>query len=173
MDPKIYCKKKGGYHNVFFLLFLSLHSYPFQQNNNLLYFTGFNEPDCCLILTKSSNSNFDVNFFVTPNDEHSLLWSGPRAGIEGSKELFGLQNTFDIKRLKEAIEAVKDQPNIFIDYHNDNSAFPDELYKLLGKHCKPLEPFMTKLRLVKCAEELELMKKSGSIASESFKSVHK
>jgi intermediate cleaving peptidase 55 len=148
-------------------------SYPFQQNNNLLYFTGFNEPGCCLIMTKSSNSDLTLNFFVTPNDENSLLWSGPRAGIEGAKEIFGLQNTFDIKKLKDAIEAIKeDHSTIFIDYHKDNSVFPDELYKLLSKSFKPLEPFTTKLRLVKCTEELELMKKSGSIASESFKAVH-
>ena len=145
-------------------------SYPFQQNNNLLYFTGFNEPDCCFFLSKSSSSVLSVNFFVTPNDESSLLWSGPRAGIEGSRDIFGLQNTFDIKKLKDAVEAFKDQ-NIFIDYHPENSAFPVELYKLISKSSKPLEPFMTKLRLVKCEEELELMKKSGSIASESFKAV--
>ena len=115
------------------------------------------------------------NFFVTPNDEQSLLWSGPRAGIEGSKELFGLQNTFDIKNLTEAIESIKKQKNanVFIDYHKENSALSEQFYKLLSENCKPLEPFMTKLRLVKCPEELELMKKSAFISSESFKAVHK
>lgn len=136
----------------------------------MLYFTGFNEPDSCLILSKSSQSNLSVNFFATPNDESTLLWSGPRAGIEGSRELFGLQNTFDIKKLKDAVEELR--TNIFIDYHPDNSAFPAELYqKLKNNNCKPLEPFVTKLRLVKCEEEQELMKKSGAIAAESFKEV--
>ena len=125
------------------------------------------------MLKKSYNSNDDlsVNFFVTPNDENSLLWSGPRAGIEGSKELFGLQNTFDIKCLKDAIGAVVKDQTVFIDYHSDNSAFPDELYKIISKTCKPLDPFITKLRLKKCPEELELLKKSGEIAAESFKAV--
>lgn len=153
-----------------------ISSYPFQQNNNLLYFTGFNEPDCCLVLTKDADDQcMTETFFVTPNDEASLLWSGPRAGIEGAKELFGLQNTLDIKKLEEFIEELAKKKNIqiYLDYHAENCSLSSEIYKKItvNHRTKALEPLTTKLRLVKRPEELELMKKSGEIAAESFREV--
>lgn len=145
-------------------------SYPFQQNNNLLYLTGFNEPDCCLIISKGSDSGSD-SFFVTSNDKNNLLWSGPRAGIEGAKEIFGFQNTFDIKKLNEAVEEIckaKGNP-IFIDYDPEHSSLRPDLYEKVRLVAKPVEPLLRPLRLVKDLEEQELLKKSGKIASEAFK----
>lgn len=117
-------------------------------------------------------------FFVTPNDESTLLWSGPRAGIDGAKELFGMKNTFDIKKLEEFIAELSKKKNIqvYIDYQPENSSLSSELYKKINSgnnRIKSLEPLTTKLRLIKCLEELELMKKSGEIAGESFKEVIK
>lgn len=67
-------------------------SYPFQQNNNLCYLTGFDEPDAVLIIEKDSGGTVRESMFVTDNDEHSLLWSGPRNGISGTKSHFSVQS---------------------------------------------------------------------------------
>ena len=100
----------------------------------MLYFTGFNEPDCCLIISKTDQSVVSVNFFVTPNDESSLLWSGPRAGIEGSKEFFGLQNTYDLKNLDHCIEELAKLKNhsIYIDFQADHSSLSQINYNKLS-----------------------------------------
>ena len=118
----------------------------------------------------------NVNFFVTPNDSTSLLWSGPRAGIDGSKELFGIQNSFDIKELDDAIEEIcklKDH-SFYIDYDPEHSSLKPEVYKKikLMNVVKPIEPVIRPLRLVKTREEQELMKRSALIASESFRQVN-
>lgn len=142
----------------------------------MLYLTGFNEPDSCLVLEKTTDSyDLNVKFFATPNDNESLLWSGPRAGIEGCKESFGLQNVYEIKELDDFVSELKSESklSIYIDYHADNSFFKPEFYKSLDEKLKfkSLESLMCKLRLVKTPEELNLMKRSGSIAAESFKEV--
>lgn len=100
----------------------------------MLYFTGFNEPDCCLIISKTDQSVINVNFFVTSNDESSLLWSGPRAGIEGSKEIFGLKNTYDVKDLDQSIEELVKLKNhsIYIDYQADHSSLSQINYNKLS-----------------------------------------
>lgn len=151
---------------ILYIIIIQFCSYPFQQNNNLLYFTGFNEPDCCLIVSKSS-----VAFFVSPNDEFNLLWSGPRAGVEGAKEIFGIQNTFEIKELRQAIEGLSRSKNtLYVDYDPEHSSLDSEIFeKIKGK---PADSLIKSLRLVKNPEELELMKTSAMIASESFKQVH-
>lgn len=70
---------------------VSCASYPFQQNNNLLYLTGFAEPDAVLAVEKTSGGETKFIMFVEDNDKHSLLWSGPKNGLEGTKSHFGLQ----------------------------------------------------------------------------------
>lgn len=83
--------------------------------------TGFNEPDCCLVISKISGE-LSVDFHVTPSDENMILWSGPRAGIEGAKELFGFTNVyaFDEQRLAAQILSRRNHI-IYSDFH-DNSA---------------------------------------------------
>lgn len=137
--------------------------------------TGFNEPDSCLILSKKSKESFDVNFFVTPNDPNTLLWSGPRAGIEGAKEIFGLQNTYDIKKLSGILDELvksKSGHSFYADYDLEHSSLSAENWKKISGFCKPIDPLIKSMRLVKTPEELELMKRSGEIASESFKEVN-
>lgn len=123
----------------------------------------------------TDHCELSVKFFATPNDKESLLWSGPRAGIEGCKEIFGLQNVYEIEKLDDFVSELKAQTksSVFIDYHYEHSSLKSELYKALIEkvRLKPLEPIICKLRLVKTAEEQNLMKISGSIAAESFKEV--
>ena len=103
-----------------------------------------------------------------------MLWSGPRAGIEGAREIFGLQNTFDIKKLPEILNELtrKDGGVIYADYDAEHSSLSQENWRKISGKCKSIDPMIKSLRLIKNPEELELMKKSGSIASESFKQVH-
>lgn len=65
-------------------------SYPFQQNNNLLYLTGIDEPDAILVMQKSAAGEVKSMAFVAENDEHALLWSGPVCGVSNAKSHFGL-----------------------------------------------------------------------------------
>lgn len=114
-----------------------------------------------------------MNFFVTPNDPNTLLWSGPRAGIEGSREIFGLQNTFDIKKLPGIIDDLSksNQSDLYVDYDSEHSSLSQDDWKKISASCKSIDPFIKSLRLLKTPGELELMKKSSEIASEAFKQV--
>lgn len=67
--------------------------YPFHQQTDLYYLSGFNQPDCCLVLA-SKDLQVEANvpqftMFVQPYDPHTEIWDGPRAGLEGAKEIFG------------------------------------------------------------------------------------
>lgn len=65
-------------------------SYPFQQNNNLLYLTGIDEPDAILVMQKDLMGRVKTIAFVQENDQHSMLWSGPLCGVAKAKSHFGL-----------------------------------------------------------------------------------
>lgn len=142
----------------------------------MFYLTGFNEPDSCLVLDKTfESSELNVKFFASPNDIESLLWSGPRAGIEGCKEIFGLQNVYEMNKLDDFVSELKYQNSstVFMDYHAEHSSLKPELFKILNEKMKmkSFESIVSKLRLVKTAGEQSLLRISGSIAAESFKEV--
>ena len=98
-----------------------------------------------------------------------MLWSGPVAGIEGAKQIFGLQNVYGIEELSNAVAALKGN-TIYTDFeasHCGNQALA------ALQHTKPLAPLLQQLRLVKQPEEIALMRQSGKIASESFTEVRR
>ena len=79
----------------------SPRSYPFQQNNNLLYLTGFAEPDAVLAVEKDGRGEAQFRMFVEDNDSHTLLWSGPRNGIQGTRAHFGLESVWKMVARRE------------------------------------------------------------------------
>lgn len=98
-----------------------------------MYLTGFNEPDCCLIISKESERDLKVSLHVTKNDDTTTLWSGPRAGIDGTKEYFGFENVFEIDEERIAAELKKKMTEnhvIYADIH-ENSFISQKFRDLL------------------------------------------
>ena len=58
--------------------------YPYRQDNDFLYLTGFPEPEAvCLLLPGHPREEFVL--FVRPRDPEREVWDGPRAGVDGAK----------------------------------------------------------------------------------------
>jgi len=53
--------------------------YPFRQNSDFYYLTGFNEPDALLVLVKGTTSN-RVILFNRAKDKSAEIWQGYRLG---------------------------------------------------------------------------------------------
>src|SRR4051794_18858747 len=62
--------------------------HPFRQHSDLLYLTGFVEPDTTLVMRPGAESERIV-MFVRPRDPEMEVWDGKRAGLEGAKERYG------------------------------------------------------------------------------------
>ena len=83
--------------------------YPFHQQTDIFYLTGFNQPDSAMILA-SRDLHSQLNpftMFCQPYDPQTEIWDGPRAGIEGAIEVFGASQAHPIAtfeyRLKKFI----------------------------------------------------------------------
>lgn len=75
-----------------------------------------------------------------PNDEHAMLWSGPRAGIEGVKEFFELQQVYALAELRAALDEATRHGEVFLDFKAEHMA--TETYNKLSKiRCVVLNPF--------------------------------
>jgi Xaa-Pro aminopeptidase len=72
--------------------------YKFRQDSDLLYLTGFEEPDTVAVFAPGhSESRFVL--FVRPRDPAGESWTGRRAGIEGAVEQFGADKAYPLSDL--------------------------------------------------------------------------
>ena len=68
--------------------------YPFRQDSDLWYLTGFEQPEAVAVFTQSR-----FTFFVQPRDPVMETWNGRRPGVEGAVSRFGADEAFPIGEL--------------------------------------------------------------------------
>ena len=64
--------------------------HPFRQHSDLVYLTGFLEPDTTLVLRPGAETE-RVVMFVRPRDPEMETWEGRRAGVEGAIAMYGAE----------------------------------------------------------------------------------
>lgn len=72
--------------------------YAFRQHSDLIYLTGFLEPEATLVLRPGAETE-RVVMFVRPGDPEAELWDGRRAGIEGAKQRYGADAAYPAAEL--------------------------------------------------------------------------
>ena len=61
--------------------------YPFRQNSDFWYLTGFGHPNAVAVLRTDGGPEYTL--YVEPRDRAMEIWTGYRPGIAGAKEHFG------------------------------------------------------------------------------------
>uniref|UniRef100_H2ZQA5 Aminopeptidase P N-terminal domain-containing protein n=1 Tax=Ciona savignyi TaxID=51511 RepID=H2ZQA5_CIOSA len=80
--------------------------YPFHQNNNFRYLSGFLEPNSCLImetLPGRPHPEHKSTLLVPKRDPVKEMWNGSRSGIDGSLDLTGVHHTEEIEKLPDIL----------------------------------------------------------------------
>jgi len=76
--------------------------YRYRQDNDFYYLTGFPEPEAlCLLSPQHEKERFVL--FVRPRDKDKEVWTGKRFGVEGAKELFGVDAAYTIDKIDEIL----------------------------------------------------------------------
>ena len=76
--------------------------YPYRQDSDLLYLTGFPEPEAVLVLVPGRKHG-EVILFCRERDPEREGWDGPRFGPEGAVEAFGLDDAYPIAELDDIL----------------------------------------------------------------------
>ncbi|HEY3353890.1 MAG TPA: aminopeptidase P N-terminal domain-containing protein [Polyangia bacterium] len=74
----------------------------FHQDGDVLYLTGFPEPDTVALVTAVHPEHRFV-LFVPPRDPKLETWTGMRAGVEGARERYGADAAYPINELDERL----------------------------------------------------------------------
>ena len=151
--------------------------YPYRQDNDLLYLTGFPEPEVvCLLLPGRDAGEFVL--FVRAREPEKETWTGRRFGVDGAKEAFAANEAFEIAKLDEkVIELVANRDALYVSFTRSD-ALSD---RVLGwiRHWRRLRPrsgtgpvavldtgeILHEMRLFKSVEELASMRRAIAISA--------
>ncbi len=73
--------------------------YPYRQDSNLFYLTGWEEPESVLIIRPGCNP--ETVMFVRRRDRERETWDGFRYGPEGCEKEFGIQKCYPIDEFEK------------------------------------------------------------------------
>ncbi len=124
--------------------------YPFRQDSNFWYLTGFDEPDSIALFLSHKPKGERFILFVNPKDIISEVWHGFRWGIEGAEKEFKADKAHSINDFKNLLP-----------HYISNS---EEIVYSIGKHSK-----IEKIVLEIFSQQLEARSRVG-IGANSIKS---
>src|SRR5437868_12216367 len=76
--------------------------YPYRQDSDFHYLTGFPEPDAVLALIPGRAHGEQI-LFCRERDAERERWDGPRAGTEGAVGTFGMDDAFPIADIDDIL----------------------------------------------------------------------
>ena len=152
--------------------------YRFRQDSDFFYLTGFEEPEAIAVIKPGDTHEYVL--FVRPRDPEREIWDGRRAGVEGAKSEFGAQAAFPVEEFDAKLtEILNDAETLYYRLGSQrdlDDKIIREIARMRSLNRKPIHPPATivdpatiihELRVIKSADELELMQKAADIAAEA------
>ena len=142
--------------------------YPYRQNSNFYYLSGFKEDNAALLFVKTKSAT-KTYFFVQKKEPQMELWTGKRLGVDAAKELFVYDDIFSIDELEEKLTAFGSEARAFYYDFKEQQSRINGLKKTLSsvQSCYDASLPVAKARLVKSAAEIRVIKKALSITRQA------
>jgi len=152
--------------------------FPFRQESNFYYLSGFNEPDCLLLLLKNDKASKTV-LFLRERDPQMEMWVGKRLGVKDACTILDVDEAYDITRLEETLpKLLEGYNNLYLDTFTDNAyvqsakKVSNQLLHARGVDISPrnfihLNTLLEKQRLVKESYEIEQINKAMKITTQA------
>jgi Xaa-Pro aminopeptidase len=151
--------------------------YPYRQDSDFWYLTGFAEPEAVLVLAPGRRHG-ETLLFCRERDAEREAWDGPRVGPEGAVAQLGMDDAFPITDLDDILPGLLEgRTRVYYHFGRDT----DFDLKLIGwvnrvraqmrQGAEPPHEFLElghllhELRLFKSAAEVKLMQRSADIAA--------
>ena len=151
--------------------------FNYRAESNLLYLTGFEEPESCLIFRPGKTP--ETIMFVRKKNVERETWDGFRFGVDGAKTAFGFDQTYAIEDFdKLAPDLLRGCERVFYSMFRNkefDERFGQALMSINGWRPKfglglpPIEDahaVISELRIYKNEDEVELMREAGRISAE-------
>jgi Xaa-Pro aminopeptidase len=149
--------------------------YPFRQDSDFWYLTGFDQPDAIAVLSTRPGPGFTL--FVQPRDRAAETWTGYRPGVEGAVADYAADEAYPRDSFLEKLPAyIRGADRIYHSLGRDPAidariiALQDEIRRQSRGGVLPaqaiLDPRLVvhEMRLRKTSEEIALMQHAAEIS---------
>lgn len=153
--------------------------YPFRQDSDFYYLTGFNEPDALAVFIPG-RSQGEYILFCREFDEKKALWEGAHAGLEGAIKHYAADDSFPIDDIDDIVSGMlENKTKVFYPMGRDTDL--DHSLQEWIRHIRSqsrsgvmapaelasIEPIVHEMRLFKSAPELKLMRYAAQISAQA------
>jgi len=153
--------------------------YPYRQDSDMLYLTGFREHDTLLVMIPDGKQGKSI-LFCRSRDPEREMWDGAMVGLDAAVEEYGMDAAYDFTEMEARLPGMlQNQDRIYYDLGR-NPLFDQRLIGWLNEfRDKPKKTFhapeeihaldhmLHDMRVYKSREELAVMRRSAKVAIEA------
>ncbi|KAK0617236.1 peptidase M24, structural domain-containing protein [Immersiella caudata] len=148
--------------------------FPFRQESNFLYLTGFLEPGSVAVIRRTGRSHGDYIFhlFCRPKDPKAEQWSGPWSGLQAATDVFNADVSHDIASLPNVLPSLLRSATIIYADLPPSSPHTQPIRSALPSSStpSPLRLLINPLRAIKSPAEIAVMRHAGRISGRALTS---
>lgn len=146
-------------------------TFPYRQNSDFYYLTGFAEPNAVAVFIKSASAGQYI-LFNQPKDSVKEQWCGFRVGQEQAVEEYKADQAYSIDEIdKHMPQLLQDAQSIYYPF-NHALQTNSRIKKWLGKSKEDdrpqeinLDSIIHEMRLIKSPTEIKLLKQAAEITA--------
>lgn len=153
--------------------------FPYRQDSDFLYLTGFREHDALLVLLPEEKGGKSI-LFCRDRDPEREMWDGRMVGLEAAVSEYGMDDAYEIKEADTRLRGMlQDMDRIYYDLGRDPmfdqrligwlNEFRGEARKTFHapEEIHALDHMLHDMRVYKSREELSAMRRSAKVAIEA------
>jgi Xaa-Pro aminopeptidase len=157
--------------------------FPFRQDSDFYYLTGFNEADSLAVFIPGREQG-EYILFCREFDEKKALWEGAHAGLEGATKHYGADDSFPIDDIDDILPGMlENKAKVYYPMGRDGELDHQilEWISYLKKQSRnginapgelvSLEHILHEMRLFKSVAELKLMRRAADVSCKAHKRV--
>jgi Xaa-Pro aminopeptidase len=150
--------------------------FSFKQQSDLFYLTGVDQEDTIFVsFPDCPNPKFREFIFVKETNEHIAVWDGAKLTPQQVYEISGIQNVYWFHEFWQTIHPVMLMAEKIYVNLNENDRFSSKVpyanfnfchelkFKYPGHEFKRLAPILSRLRMVKSTQEIDILKQAIEI----------
>lgn len=154
--------------------------FPFRQDSDLHYLTGFDHPNAVAVLNVGRSPCFTL--FVEAKNQEMETWTGYRPGVEGARADYGADQAFPREELQSRLPEILSDASSISHVLGKNNEIDKQIISVLndmrirsraGKTpaAEIVDPrsVIHEMRIVKDSSEIELMRVAASITTEAHR----
>lgn len=151
--------------------------YPFRQNSDFFYLTGFPEPDAFLVMLEEEKQSI---LFVRDKNELAEIWTGRRFGAEKTQSEFGVDAAYPLSEFDERILQLMNKREPLFYARGINNDIDKRIFSVVDQlAAQPKRGFVApatitdsrlivnEMRLIKDNDEIAVMREAGRISAEA------